>query len=39
VLAGFAACATVIQKLAQASLDGKLTMEEINSAFGAKPSK
>ena len=39
VLAGFAACATVIQKLAQASLDGKLTMEEINSAFGAKPAK
>ena len=39
VLAGFAACATVVQKLAQASLDGKLTMEEINSAFGAKPAK
>ena len=36
VLAGFAACATVVQKLAQASLDGKLTMEEINAAFGAK---
>ena len=37
VLAGFAACATVIQKLAQSSLDGKLTFEEINEAFGAKP--
>ena len=37
VLAGFAACATVVQKLAQASLDGKLTMEEINEAFGSKP--
>ena len=37
VLAGFAACATVIQKLAQYSLDGKLTLEEINESFGAKP--
>jgi hypothetical protein len=36
ILAGFAATATVIQKLAQASLDGNLTMEEINDAFGAK---
>lgn len=36
VLAGFAAVATVVQKLAQASLDGNLTMEEINDAFGAK---
>ena len=36
VLAGFAACATVIQKLAAASLDGNLSMEEINDAFGAK---
>ena len=35
-LAGFAACATVIQKLASASLDGNLSMEEINDAFGAK---
>jgi hypothetical protein len=35
-LAGFAACATVIQKLAAASLDGNLSMEEINEAFGAK---
>jgi hypothetical protein len=36
VLAGFAAVATVVQKLAQASLDGSLTLEEINEAFGAK---
>ena len=36
VLAGFAACATVVQKLAQSSLDGSLSMEEINDAFGAK---
>ena len=35
-LAGFAACATVIQKLASASLDGNLSMDEINDAFGAK---
>ena len=35
-LAGFAACATVIQKLASASLDCNLTMDEINDAFGAK---
>ena len=36
VLAGVAAVATVVQKLAQASLDGNLSMEEINEAFGAK---
>jgi len=36
ILAGFAAVATVVQKLAQASLDGQLTAEEINEAFGAK---
>jgi hypothetical protein len=36
VLAGFAAVATVVQKLAQASLDGNLTLDEINEAFGAK---
>jgi hypothetical protein len=36
ILAGFAAVATVVQKLAQASLDGSLSMEEINDAFGAK---
>ena len=38
-LAGFAAVAAVVQKLASSSLDGKLTMEEINSAFGAKAVK
>ena len=37
VLAGFAACATVVQKLEQSSLDGKLTFDEINEAFGSKP--
>jgi hypothetical protein len=36
ILAGFAAVATVVQKLAQASLDGQLTVDEINEAFGAK---
>jgi len=36
ILAGFAAVATVVQRLAQSSLDGNLTMDEINSAFGAK---
>jgi hypothetical protein len=36
VLAGFAAVATVVQRLAQASLDGNLTVDEINEAFGAK---
>ena len=36
ILAGFAAVATVVQKLAQASLDGNLTLDEINDAFGAK---
>lgn len=36
VLAGFAAVATVVQKLAQASLDGGLSVDEINEAFGAK---
>jgi hypothetical protein len=35
-LAGFAATASVIQKLAAASLDGNLSMDEINDAFGAK---
>jgi hypothetical protein len=36
ILAGFAAVATVVQRLAQASLDGNLSMEEINDAFGVK---
>ena len=33
LLAGFTAVAHVVEKLAKASLDGKLTLEEINSAF------
>jgi uncharacterized membrane protein YphA (DoxX/SURF4 family) len=37
VLAGFTAVATVVQRLAQSSLDGQLTVVEINEAFGAKP--
>jgi len=36
-LAGFAACAQVIERLARASLDGKLTKEEINEAFLGTP--
>lgn len=36
VLAGFAAVVTVVQKLAQASLDGTLSVEDINEAFGVK---
>ena len=36
VLAGFAAVAGVVQKLAAASLDGSLDMNEINEAFGVK---
>ena len=32
-LAGLAACAQVIERLARASLDGRLTKEEINDAF------
>lgn len=37
-LAGFVAVAKVAETLAKASIDGKLTAEEINSAFGGKPS-
>jgi hypothetical protein len=33
LLAGFTACSEVFIKLAKASLDGQLTMEEINEAF------
>lgn len=33
LLAGFTACSEVFIKLARASLDGQLTMEEINEAF------
>jgi len=40
MLAGFTACSEVFIKLARASLDGQLTMEEINEAFmGAEASK
>jgi hypothetical protein len=39
VLAGIAASAQVIERLARASLDGKLTKEEINEAFGAVTAK
>lgn len=35
-LAGFTACASVVTKLAQASLDGRLTAEEVDDAFGVK---
>ncbi len=34
LLAGFASCAQVIERLARASLDGVLTYEEIGDAFG-----
>ena len=33
-LAGFTACASVVEKLAKASLDGTLTKQEISDAFG-----
>jgi len=36
-LAGFAAVAQVVERLARASLDGKLTKEEINEAFLGTP--
>jgi hypothetical protein len=40
ILAGFTACSEVFIKLARASLDGELTMEEINEAFvGVKDGK
>ena len=35
-LAGFAAVAQVVERLARASLDGKLTSAEINEAFLGK---
>jgi hypothetical protein len=35
-LAGFTAVANVLTKLAQASLDGRLTAEEVDEAFGVK---
>lgn len=40
LLAGVSACVTVIEKLARASVDGNLTMAEINEAFvGAVPAE
>lgn len=33
-LAGFTAVATVVEKLAKASIDGNLTAQEISDAFG-----
>lgn len=35
-LAGFVAVAGVVEKLAKASLDGKLTMSEIDTAFSLR---
>jgi hypothetical protein len=35
VLAGFAAVAQVLQRVAQAAVDGQLTDEEIDEAFGS----
>jgi hypothetical protein len=40
LLAGVSACVTVIEKLARASVDGNLTMAEINEAFvGSVPAE
>jgi ABC-type uncharacterized transport system permease subunit len=36
VLAGFAAVVQVVQRLAQAAIDGTLTPEEIDAAFGVR---
>lgn len=36
LLAGSAACVQVLQKLAAASLDGSLSKEEVDAAFGIK---
>ena len=36
LLAGCAACVQVLQKLAAASLDGNLSKEEVDAAFGIK---
>lgn len=36
LLAGTSACVQVLQKLATASLDGALTKEEVDAAFGVK---
>jgi len=39
MLAGFAAVADVVQRLAKASLDGTLTKAEINEAFTGRPAQ
>ena len=36
-IAGVSACISVLQKLASASLDGNLTKDEVDAAFGIKP--
>ena len=36
-IAGVSACIVVLQKLAAASLDGNLTKDEVDAAFGIKP--
>jgi hypothetical protein len=36
ILAGFSAVAGVVQKLAQAALDGTVTSAEVDDAFGIK---
>jgi membrane associated rhomboid family serine protease len=36
-IAGVSACIVVLQKLASASLDGNLTKDEVDAAFGIKP--
>lgn len=36
LLAGMSAVVQVLQKLASASMDGKLTQEEVDEAFGVK---
>lgn len=36
-IAGVSACIVVLQKLAAASLDGNLSREDVDSAFGIKP--
>jgi len=38
-LAGFTACAQVVEKLARASVDGNLTAQEISDAFGGNGKK
>jgi hypothetical protein len=37
IIAGFSAVAQVVERLARASVDGKLTTQEINEAFAPAP--